>query len=181
MATSALPFSLRAFPVGGRVLAVTITGQAERNRETLQLFYRLAGDLNGLALPPPAAVPALKNRLWEDTCLEFFLAPNDRESYWEANFSPAGHWNLYRFDRYREGMAEEKQISTIPAQWHHTATGLELTLELDLAPLVAADQAIMVGINAVLRETSGAISHWALLHPQPQPDFHHRAGFLLTF
>ena len=32
---------------------------------------------------------------------------------------------------------------------------------------------------AVVEETDGRLSYWALTHPAERPDFHHRDGFVL--
>ena len=33
---------------------------------------------------------------------------------------------------------------------------------------------------AVVEETDGRLSYWALTHPAERPDFHHRDGFVLV-
>ena len=32
-------------------------------------------------------------------------------------------------------------------------------------------------MSAVIETDDGRLSYWALAHPAPQPDFHHRAGW----
>ena len=34
-----------------------------------------------------------------------------------------------------------------------------------------------LGLSAVIEETDGNTSYWALAHPPGKPDFHHAAGF----
>lgn len=59
------------------------------------------------ALRLPATVgPARADGLWQRTCFELFLRRVGEEGYCEFNFSPSGEWAAYRFDSYREGMAE---------------------------------------------------------------------------
>ena len=62
----------------------------------------------------PADMPARRDRLWEETCFEFFLAVKNSPRYWEFNLSPAGHWNVYRFADYRQGMQEEPAFASLP-------------------------------------------------------------------
>jgi hypothetical protein len=38
---------------------------------------------------------------------------------------------------------------------------------------------LLLGLSAVIEETSGAKSYWALAHPPGRPDFHHADGFAL--
>lgn len=54
----------------------------------------------------PAAPRARVDGLWRHTCFELFLRPVGSDAYWEFNFSPSGEWAAYRFDRYRDGLAE---------------------------------------------------------------------------
>ena len=39
-----------------------------------------------------------------------------------------------------------------------------------------ADAIWRVGLSAVLQAADGALSHWALRHSTPRPDFHHPAS-----
>ena len=36
-----------------------------------------------------------------------------------------------------------------------------------------------IGLSAVIEDTAGSLSYWALHHPRSKPDFHHRGGFIL--
>lgn len=44
-------------------------------------------------------------------------------------------------------------------------------------PLFAAGARWALGLSAVIEQSDGALSYWALAHPRPQPDFHHRGGW----
>ena len=50
--------------------------------------------------------------------------------------------------------------------------GLELAVTLDLPD----DGPWRLGLSAVIEETAGRKSYWALAHPGGRPDFHHAAG-----
>src|SRR5688500_11170806 len=71
---------------------------------SLQLAFRLEGDLDRLRIPP-ARPPRIAERLWQHTCCELFIASAAGAAYHEFNFSPSGEWAAYRFERYRHGMA----------------------------------------------------------------------------
>ena len=92
----------------------------------------LRGKLAELVIPGPAARPARRHGLWEETCFEFFLGVKDAPGYWEFNLSPAGHWNVYRFAGYRQGMAEEKAFTSLAFSVRRRADRLGFALELEI-------------------------------------------------
>jgi hypothetical protein len=47
-------------------------------------------------------------------------------------------------------------------------------------PQNSADKSLQLGLSAVIEANDGSRSYWALLHPESRPDFHHRAGFILS-
>ena len=173
-------FSLAPFPGEDRVPALRITGTIGRRADTLSLDCAVEGNLSELAIPATASPAERKNRLWEETCLELFLAQTGRESYLELNLSPAGHWNAYRFSSYREGMREEEGIASLPFAVRVEPGALRLSLCLEIGKIAGRGQSIEAGICAVVRTASGGTSHWALAHAGPRPDFHRREGFALT-
>lgn len=173
-------FSLRPFPGEPTGPVTAIAGAIGRRGRTLSVRYALRGDLAGLAIPAPAASPARKDRLWEDTCLEFFLAETGSPGYREFNLSPAGHWNVYRFDACRTGMREEPAFPSLPFRVRTEPGALLLSLELDLGAIVAAAAPLEAAVSAVVRTADGATGHWALAHPALRPDFHRRDAFALV-
>jgi hypothetical protein len=56
--------------------------------------------------------------------------------------------------------------------------GFELQVSLEL-PGLPSDSAWRLGLAAVIEETSGRKSYWALAHPPGKPDFHHSDCFAL--
>jgi hypothetical protein len=105
------------------------------------------------------------------------LAVESSPRYWEFNLSPAGHWNVYRFLAYREGMTEETAFASLPVKVRSDPDCLRLELEVDLGSIVRADQTLAIGISAVLKQISGEKTYWALTHCGPQADFHRRDSF----
>jgi len=173
------PFALTPFP-GGPETPFRIGGTITRQVSRLTLAWRLTGPVAAVTWPSPAAQPARRDRLWETTCCECFLARPEETGYWEANLSPTGHWQLYRFDGYREGMRPEAGASAVAIAATQDAAGLRLTANLDLAPMLPPDQPLQIGVTMVVRSVAGATSYWALAHPGERPDFHHRASFALA-
>jgi hypothetical protein len=172
-------FSLQPFSQADPRPAVTITGTITRRAHTLAIRYDLRGPLADLAIPGPADTPGRRHGLWEATCFEFFLAVQDAPGYWEFNLSPAGHWNVYRFAVYRQGMAEEAAVTSLPIGLRSRPDSLLLSLKFDLARIVPAGQALVAGITAVIQLAGGRVTYWALTHPGPQPDFHRRDSFII--
>ena len=134
----------------------------------LVLEYRLSGMTGKLQLPRPAR--GRVDGLWKHTCFEAFVQAAAADSYRELNCAPSGQWAAYRFDGYREGMAnaavEPPEVDV--ARDGPGALVLRARWELDLPP----DLAWRVGISAVIEEAGGRLSYWALKHPRGRPDFH---------
>jgi hypothetical protein len=172
-------FSLTPFPSAGILSGLVITGNIGRRANTLIINYELYGPIAEVMIPEPADIPVRKNELWKETCFEFFLGLKNHDCYWEFNLSPAGHWNVYRFESYREGMKEEPAFTTLPFTVQAGRDTLRLSLEADLDRIVRADQALEAGISAVIKTGDGKISYWALTHPGPSADFHRREGFVI--
>ena len=174
-------FFLKPFPADSYPDGVTIGGSIARSANTLSVRYEVRGDLSMLSIPAAAKAPRRKNRLWEETCLELFLGKADSAEYWEFNLSPAGHWNVYRFTRCREGMREEPAYTSLPFAVRVGREALELSMELDVGKILRAGETIETGIAAVVKTGKGFTNHWALTHPGPRPDFHRRDNFALEF
>ncbi len=172
-----LGFSLIPFPMRGRPPGLTITGSIGRHASALSVDYELRGCLSGLSIPRRAPAPGRRNRLWEETCLELFLGGGGSGSYWEFNLSPAGHWNVYRFDSYREGMREEPAFASLPFAVQRDAATLRLSLNVDVGTILPAGSAADFAACAVVKTNGGDVSHWALTHAGPRPDFHRRDAF----
>ena len=172
-------FRLYPFPGTAPRFPLEITGTVTRRGRTLVLHYEIRGDLEALSLPGPAANPGRLDGLWHETCLEFFLAPPDSPRYWEFNLSPAGHWNVYHFRDYRQGMTEDEAFTALPFSIEKEQTLWHLTVEIDLARIIPAGQALDAAVTAVIRDRHLETTYWALTHPAIQPDFHRREAFII--
>lgn len=179
-------FSLQPFPSTESFPHLKITGNISRNANQLTICYNLGGDLKEIALAKPTEgiaslsnAPSRKHELWEDTCFEFFLGIKDSARYWEFNLSPAGHWNVYRFDGYRQGMQEETAFEKLPFSVHNQADSLELALNVNLDKIVSAEQEIQVAITTVINHRDSEITYWALTHRGAEADFHLRDSFIV--
>lgn len=142
----------------------------------LTLHYVASGEIDRLRLPP-LAPSARADDLWKHTCFELFARAPAAETYAEFNFAPSTQWAAYEFDRYREGM----RIAAIAPPQIHTHVGLdrfELRAYVEL-PAALQGGPLRLALTAVIEETDGAKSYWALAHPPGRPDFHHADGFVL--
>ena len=169
--------SLKPFPASGAFPDIKLTAALSRLSDTLSIRYEL-GPLADLSTPEPAGMPSRRDRLWEETCFELFLRPKNSNQYWEINLSPAGHWNVYRFGSYRQGMQEEAAFTILPFSVTIEQNALRLSLELELNKINLADQDLRIAVSAVIKPSHGSITYWALAHPGPQPDFHHSDSFI---
>jgi hypothetical protein len=146
---------------------------------TLSLRYRATGTMDDLLMPPLAA-PERADGLWQHTCFEAFLrAPSDA-AYHEFNFAPSTRWAAYRLSGYRSGMIDA-DLSPPRIGIRSGRDWFELDAELDLGSPggLPLDAPWHVGLSAVIEETSGRKSYWALAHPPGKPDFHHEDCFAL--
>lgn len=176
---TSLRFALKPFPGDGGAPGMTITGTIGRRVNVLSVRYTVLGDLSEVALPAPGGLPARKNRLWEETCLELFVGDRDCARYWEFNLSPAGHWNAYRFTSFRRGMREEPAFASLPFRVRTGPDSLALSLELKIGKILPPARLLEASVAAVIKTRTGGTSHWALAHPGPRPDFHRRDAFTL--
>lgn len=172
-------FSLQPFASTKSLLNLKIAGNIARNSNQLSIWYTLGGDLKEIAIAPLSNSPSRKYELWQDTCFEFFLGINNSQRYWEFNLSPAGHWNVYHFDGYRQGMQEETAFEQLPFTVQNQPDGLTLLLDVDLGKIISADQAIEVGITTVIKYRTGEVTYWALTHRGVEADFHLRDSFIV--
>ena len=145
-------------------------------REGLRLVYTVAGDTVALRIPS-ASKPGPADGLWQHTCLEAFVAVDGDAAYREFNFSPSGQWAIYRFAGERIRAVSDGDAQAPPVL-HTTlnADQLTLTAEVSWSALPAQTGELSVGLSAVIEESDGRLSYWALRHAGERPDFHHPAG-----
>jgi hypothetical protein len=142
---------------------------------SLVLSYVVSGKIGVLRMPPVVAA-ARSDELWRHTCFEAFVRTSAATEYYEFNFSPSTQWAAYRFDNYRSGMRVATEIGAPRIEMRSSAErySLQAALELDrLSP------PWRLGLSAVLEETNGRKSYWALTHPPGKADFHHADCFAL--
>jgi hypothetical protein len=145
---------------------------------SLVLRYFIAGTIGNLRLPGMSA-PARADELWRHTCFEAFVQALPSAAYHEFNFSPSKQWAAYRFSRYREGRTVASEIGAPNIDVQSGAESCQLTAALALDGLAGlpSDATWRLGVSAVIEETSGALSYWALAHPAGKADFHHSDCF----
>jgi hypothetical protein len=142
---------------------------------SLILSYVVSGRINGLRLPPVVA-PARTDELWRHTCFEAFVRSSAHPGYYEFNFSPSTQWAAYRFESYRSGMCVATEIGTPRIEVRSSAETCTLQAALAFDGLSSP---LHLGLSAVLEETNGRKSYWALAHPPGKADFHHADCFAL--
>lgn len=143
--------------------------------------YRLYGQLSLLRVPSPGAGQR-RDGLWQHTCCEAFIAPLAAPAYREFNFSPSGDWAAYAFFATRQ-----RDISADPGE--EARPSIEQGLGSDCLELAATLPAAAlpplgcwrIGLSVIVEDDSGVLSYWALRHPSPRPDFHHRDAFAFNF
>jgi hypothetical protein len=144
----------------------------------LVLCYFVTGSISDLRLPPVTAA-ARTDELWRNTCFEVFVRTSPGAGYYELNFAPSTQWAAYRFSSYRSGMRVATEIGAprIETQSSQECYMLRAFLELDRLSGLPLDAGWRLGLSAVIEETSGRKSYWALAHPPGKADFHHSDCF----
>lgn len=160
--------------------AIGIVATASRPRSgVLALHYRISGEVGALSLPdekPAARV----DELWRHACFEAFVRPGAGAAYAEFNFAPSAAWAAYRFRAYRDGMAIADDIDTPLVRTRRTSDRLDLEAEIALPDAdFSDDRPWRLGLSAVIEESDGRLSYWALAHPPGKPDFHYADCFTL--
>lgn len=146
----------------------------------LAISYVLDCDLDRVRVPAPRA-PRVASGLWQHTCCEIFIARKGMPAYYEFNFSPSGEWATYAFDGYRVPRANEPQAVAPQVAVRGAARKLELdaVIRLDGLPALPAGAPLSLALSAVVEDSGGVLSYWALRHPPGKPDFHHPEAFTL--
>lgn len=148
---------------------------------SLRLRYFLDGDVDAILVPPPATA-GRADGLWKHTCFEAFIAGEDSRAYCEFNFSPSAQWAVYGFTGYREGMApiDYSIDPVVTASVTDDRIALEARVPFEALLALPGESSLRLGLAAVIEETDGRCSYWALAHAAERPDFHDPDGLVLT-
>src|SRR5580692_2223918 len=168
--------TLRLHPDSRCVAATHVEADIARPRPgSLVLSFIVSGRIGDLRMPPVVAA-ARADELWRHTCFEAFVRPSTGSAYYEFNFSPSTQWAAYQFSSYRSGMRDATEIAAPRIEVRSTAESYTLQASLELDGLSPPWR---LGLSAVLEETNGRKSYWALAHPPGKADFHHADCFAL--
>lgn len=124
-----------------------------------------------------------RDDLWRTTCFEAFIKVGAADAYCEFNFSPSTQWAAYRFSAFRalEDATPPAIAPVITSERTPSLYVMDVSLDLHVWPELNAAADWRFALSAVIEDQSGAISYWALAHPEKAPDFHHDVCFDLTF
>ena len=170
---------LRLHPDSRCVAAAHIEVEVARpHADSLALSYLVTGKMSEVRMPPVMAA-ARSDELWRHTCFEAFVCASSGAEYYEFNFAPSTQWAAYRFSSYRSGMRVANEISAprIEVQSSPECYTLQASLELDWLSSLPPGARWRLGLSALIEETSGRRSYWALAHPPGKADFHHSDCF----
>ena len=155
---------------------------ARPHADSLALSYLVTGKMSEVRMPPVMAA-ARSDELWRHTCFEAFVCASSGAEYYEFNFAPSTQWAAYRFSSYRSGMCVAAEIGPTPIEVQSSPDcyTLQVSLELDRLSGLPRNALWRLGLSAVIEDTSGRKSYWALEHPTGKPDFHHPDCFAHEF
>jgi hypothetical protein len=140
----------------------------------LRVTFRIRGDTSDILLPEKTEME-FRGELWRHTCFEVFIMPREGPHYGEVNLSPSTEWAAYRFDNYREGM---RRAAIEPAKIVSTSSSNRFELSAAIQIPEWAEYDWRLNLSAVIEETGGRKSYWALAHPEGPPDFHNADCFV---
>ena len=136
---------------------------------------------NAVKIPKPVRYALRLDGLWETTCFEAFVMRSSADGYLEFNFSPSTAWAGYDFATYRQ---KRGNIVIDPPHFDVDVGNdfLRVTVAVDTGAIedLAPESPWQIGLSAVIEETDGTKSYWALAHPPGAPDFHHPSCFTAT-
>jgi len=173
--------ALKLHPGSPCAAATRIEAEVARSRAGNVVFsYFVTGKTGDLRIPSIAS-PARTEELWQTTCFEAFIRTSANTAYYEFNFAPSTQWAAYGFTGYRSGMRAATEVGT-PRIDVETSPGLftlRAALELDRLSGLPREAVWNLGLSALIEETNGRKSYWALAHPAGKADFHHSDCFAL--
>jgi hypothetical protein len=173
---------LKRHPDSHGLAAARVEVDVARPRaDRLVLSYIVTDTMSDIRIP--RVMPAARtDDLWRHTCFEAFVRASSGPAYYEFNFSPSTQWAAYRFDSHRSGMrVAEVNAPAIEVRSRPGSTTLQASLELDRLLDFSREASWRLGLSALIEDTSGGMSYWALAHPSGTPDFHHADCFALEF
>ena len=175
--------SLRRHPDSLCCAAAHIEVEIARPRaDRLALSYLVTGNMSDIRIPPVTASER-GDELWRHTCFEAFVRASSGGEYYEFNFAPSTQWAAYRFNDYRSGMCVAAEIGAPPIEVRSSPDcyTLHASLKLDCLSGLSRKASWRLGLSALIEDTSGHKSYWALAHPHGKPDFHHADCFVHEF
>jgi hypothetical protein len=163
------------YPAGS---SITVEMNAEWD-ETGRLYLWSVTTADFALIKLPSVADSVRSdNLWKTTCFEIFLKLG--YEYLEFNVSPSSEWAAYHFSSYR---ADMRDVSLRTPPEIHQDSGrdwFELEAWIELPEKFIGRGALKASLSAVIEETDGTKSYWALRHPPGAPDFHHPDCFALT-
>jgi hypothetical protein len=139
---------------------------------TCNIWFGIGAPLDRFAVSP-SDHPTRRDELWKTTCFEAFVQGEGENAYREYNFAPSGDWTAYDFSARREGMGEAELANPpyIRLEDNLTWWTLGATFAIEVG------RQWRLGLSAVIEESDGTKSYWALVHDGQTPDFHDPACF----
>jgi hypothetical protein len=174
---------LKPHPDSSCVAAAHVeVGVARPRVDSLVLSYIVTGNMSDVRMPPVTAATR-SDELWQHTCFEAFVRASSGAEYYEFNFAPSTQWAAYWFSSYRSGMRVAAEIGapSIEVRSNPDRYTLQTSLELGRLSGLSSNALWHLGLSAVIEDTNGRKSYWALAHPPGKPDFHHADCFAQEF
>lgn len=129
-----------------------------------------------------------RDRIWEHTCGELFVAAPGAAAYGEYNFSPRGAWAAYAFSACRVAAERVAEVQAPLMSLETRGSGWDLQVRVPLADLVSLAGAaagecplLRLGLAVIVAPPGQAQQFWAVRHAAERPDFHRRESFVVEW
>ncbi len=137
----------------------------------LNLKFILTGNLEKIIIENNSKNPKRKDKLWEKTCFELFIAEKNKKEYIEFNFSTSGDWNAFIFEDYRKNQKEFYGISNVQISTEKSEEKIEINTDVIFSKNIIYRN-IIIQLSAILQHKNSEKSFWAIMHSGLKPDFH---------
>jgi hypothetical protein len=150
-----------------------VSGEVTISQQRILMRFSWEDPLEIMQIPEREPELSRLHELWKSTCFEAFIQPEGLESYLELNLTPAGRWNAYSFQSYRNPQPVKEALEVRLVRM----LGSQNQIEGEFS-FIPKNQRFNCGLSAVIENQGGKIEYFSLAHLAAKPDFHDAKAFL---
>jgi hypothetical protein len=153
---------------------------ADYSTESLNLSYKIKGNIGQVMLDNIFDSPQRIIGLWEKTCFEFFIKNKNSNEYIEFNFGSGNEWNMFIFEKIRGELKEYPTSYTPKISISNTNKEINILIKLPtkIFPIhFFIKEEMNYSPTTIIKTSETDILHFASIHPQNKLDFHRYESF----